>query len=165
MENNAALLRELERRLRATGTVAVPFRDHLEIRLPLFASVRVSIVDGQLVCDPRFGFVPRDRATWVTLIGIGVLTSVLLLTQGVTPISVMFGFLGVSSTGSTAIRYQLTESAITRIQMQWMAMTAGQAATRLESAPPALELGPTTAESTHPVGQTPTPIPRRRQGI
>src|SRR5690348_1993500 len=112
-------LRELERRLRSAGIVVAPFRDHLEIRLPLFASVRVSIADGHLVCDPRFGFVARDRATWGTLIGLGVVTAIFLLTQGVTPVSLMLGFLGVSSTASTAIRYQLTESAITRVQTAW----------------------------------------------
>ena len=162
MENSAPLLRELEHRLRAVGMVAVPFRDHLELRLPLFASIRVSIVNGQLVCEPRFGFIPRDRATWVTLMGIGVLTAVLLLTQGLTPFSVMFGFLGVSSTGSTAIRYQLTESAITRIQMQWMAMTAGQPDAQLESARPDHEIGPGSSESARPAA--PTPIPRKREG-
>jgi hypothetical protein len=124
-DNAESQLRELERRLRSAGIVVAPFRDHLEIRLPIFASVRVSIADGQLVCEPRFGFVARDRATWATLIGLGAVTAAVLLSQGVTPIALMLGFLSVSSTASTAIRYQLTESAITRVQTAWMMMTAG----------------------------------------
>ncbi len=63
-------LLELSRRLEANGTIVVPFKDHLEIRLALFATVQVRPIDGRLSCEPRFGFIPRDRATWVTLIGI-----------------------------------------------------------------------------------------------
>lgn len=110
----------------------------------LTSRVRVSIADGQLVCDPRFGFVARDRATWVTLIGLGLVTALFLLTEGVTPISLMLGFLGVSSTASTAIRYQLTESAITRVQTAWMLMTDGSFAQQaaLPRTRPKPELGP-----------------------
>ena len=117
-------LADLAQRLRANGTVVVPFKDYLEIRLALFASVRVRINNGQLECEARFGAVPRDRATWVTLLGIATATAALLLNLGVVPLSLVFGFLGVSSTASTAIRYQLTESCITRVQMAWMLMTA-----------------------------------------
>lgn len=120
-------LAELARRLRANGMVVVPTRDYLEIRLSLFASVRVSIVDGQLVCEPRFGFVARERATWATLIGIAALTATAFLDFGITPVSAMLGFLGVSSSASTAIRYMLTESCITRVQTAYMLMTEAAA--------------------------------------
>ena len=159
-------LRELERRLRSAGIVVAPFRDHLEIRLPLFASVRVSIADGQLVCEPRFGFVARDRATWATLIGLGAVTAVFLLTQGVTPVSVMLGFLGVSSTASTAIRYQLTESAITRVQTAWMLMTAvssTQQATPLDRTRPNPELGPVTPDLRAPAASESLTHSRQRK--
>ena len=116
----------LAERLRANGTVVVPYRDHLEIRLPLFASVQVRIINGQLACEARFGFIPRDRATWASLIGVAVLTAVFLLQFGVTPLALMLGFLGVSSTAGMAIRYQLTEACITRVQVAWMLMTSGK---------------------------------------
>ena len=125
-ETAVPTLAELAERLRANGTVVVPFRDYLEIRLPLFASVQVRITNGQLACEPRFGFVPRDRATWASLIGVAVVTAVFLLQFGVTPLALMLGFLGVSSTGGMAIRYQLTESCITRVQLAWMLMTSGK---------------------------------------
>ena len=136
-------LADLEQRLRANGTVVVPFKDYLEIRLPLFASVRVRISNGQLACEARFGAIPRDRATWVTLLGIATATAGLLLNLGVVPLSLVFGFLGVSSTASTAIRYQLTESCITRVQMAWMLMTATRlTAPHEDQAPPALAEAP-----------------------
>jgi hypothetical protein len=65
----------------------------------------------------------------VTLLGIATATAALLLNLGVVPLSLVFGFLGVSSTASTAIRYQLTESCITRVQMAWMLMTATRSTT------------------------------------
>lgn len=133
-------LAALAERLRANGTVVVPFRDHLEIRLPLFASVQVRIANGQLACEARFGFVPRDRATWASLIGVAVITAVFLLQFGVTPLALMLGFLGVSSTAGMSIRYQLTESCITRVQLAWMLLTSGKISSPLgqSSTQPAL---------------------------
>jgi len=136
-------LADLAQRLRANGTVVVPFKDYLEIRLPLFASVRVRVSNGQLACEARFGAIPRDRATWVTLLGLATATAGLLLNLGIVPLSLLFGFLGVSSTASTAIRYQLTESCITRVQMAWMLMTATRSSAVGEgSVPPALGEAP-----------------------
>ena len=119
-------LLELSRRLEANGTTVVRFKDHLEVRLALFASVQVRLIDGRLACEPRFGFIPRDRATWVTLIGIAALTATAFLDLGITPLSMLFGFLSVSSGASTAVRYQLTESCITRVQTAYMLMTANR---------------------------------------
>lgn len=162
-----SLLGELERRLRSAGIVVVAYRNRLEIRLPLFASVRVSIVDGQLACEPRFGFVPRDRSTWATLMGVASVTAALLLTQGITPLSLMLGFVGVSSTAGTAIRYQLTESAITRVQTAWMLMTAGSSAHGVRFGEPTRanpELGPATQGFRPPTASGSTPLPRQRKG-
>src|SRR5690348_16702613 len=147
-DDASPLLGELAERLRANGTVVVPFRGYFEIRLPLFASVRVSIVSGQLVCDPRFGFIPRDRATWASLIGVA---------------AVALGFLGVSSTGGMTIRYQLTESCITRVQTAWMLMTSGRSAARVPSREVGRELGEGTPDVGRSRVKTPTPIPRERE--
>ena len=108
----------------AIGTTVVPYKDSFEIRLALFASVRVSIVDNQLVCEPRFGFIPRDRATRLTLIVMTAVTAAFLLDTGVTPLSLLIGFVSVMSSVSTGIRYMLTESCITRVQTAYMLMRA-----------------------------------------
>jgi hypothetical protein len=152
-------LSELAERLRANGTVVVPFKDYVEIRLPLFASVRVSIVDGRLLCDPRFGFIPRDRATWASLIGVAAVTVAFFLDYGVGPFSVALGFLGVSSTGSMAIRYQLTESCITRVQTAWMLMAVG-GSTALAPREVQRELGEGPPEIVRPRTKSPTPTQR-----
>lgn len=107
--------------------VVVPYKDYLEIRLGLLASVRVRIVSGRLSCDPRFGFLPRDRATWATLIGLAVVTATVFIDFGVTSVSMLLGFLSVSSTASTAIRYQLTEACIAQVRTAFMLLTPGHA--------------------------------------
>lgn len=115
-------LQELASRLRASGTTVVRHKDYFEIRLALFASVRVSIIDGQLHCEPRFGFIPRDRATWLTLIVMTAVTAAFLLDMGLTPLSLLIGFVSLMSSASTGIRYMLTESCITRVQTAFMLM-------------------------------------------
>ena len=125
MSTSDRTLSELAKHLDANGMVVVPHKDYLEIRLPVFASVRVRIVDGRLSCEARFGFIPRDRASWVTLIGLAVVTASAFLELGITPISMLLGFVSVSSTASTAIRYQLTESCIAQVRTAFMLLTSG----------------------------------------
>jgi hypothetical protein len=116
-------LADLARQLESNGMVVVPYRDYIQIRLSLFASVQVRIVGSRLEFEPRFGFIPRDRATWATLIGLAAITAVFFMERGVTPLSMLIAFLSVSSGASTAIRYQLTENCITRVQTAWMFLT------------------------------------------
>jgi hypothetical protein len=136
-------LDRLARRLQDNGMVVLPYSDHIEIRLPIFASVQVRIIDGRLSCEPRFGFLPRDRATWLTVIGIAAVTAAAFLDLGITPLSMMLGFLGMSSGTSTAIRYQVTESCITRVQTAYMLITAGQSNAQRA-------IGTSTARPAHP---------------
>lgn len=137
--SDAATLASLAQRLDACGMVVVPFKDYLEVRLPLFASVRVRLVDGRLKFDPRFGPFPRDRSTWGTLLAFAAVIASVLLEFGVTPVSVMLGFLSVSSSASTAIRFQLTETCITRVQTAFMLMKS-DAPTSVRAAPVRREL-------------------------
>ena len=123
--NDTALLLELAQRLEASGSTVVRFKDHLQIRLAVFASVQVRIVDGRLSCEPRFGVIPRDRVAWATILGLGMLSLLAFIDLGITPLSMALGFLATSSGTSTAIRYQLTEGCITRVQTAYMLMTAG----------------------------------------
>jgi hypothetical protein len=133
-ETDLAALSELGRRLEANGTVVVPYKDYLEIRPGHLTRVKVRIVDGRLSCEPLFGFIPRERGTWAALAAIGLLIIAMLHQLGVTPESLMLGFLGVIATTSIALRFQLTEACITRVQTAFMLMTSG--------APSALPPGP-----------------------
>ncbi len=125
--NDTSLLLELAQRLESSGNVVVRFKDHLEMRLPLFAHVKIRINDGRLSCEPRFGFLPRDRATWATILGLAALTVTAFLDHGITPLSMALGFLTTSSGASTAIRYQVTEACITRVQTAFMLLQASSA--------------------------------------
>jgi hypothetical protein len=97
LTSSTPALDRLARRLQDNGMVVVPYSDHIVIRLPIFASVQVRIIDGRLSCEPRFGFLPCDRATWLTVIGIAAVTAAAFLDLGITPLSMMLGLLGMSS--------------------------------------------------------------------
>jgi hypothetical protein len=139
----APTLAQLEQRLQENGTVVVRFNDYLEIRLPIFASVQIRITNGRLSCEPRFGFLTRERATWLTVVGIAALTATAFLDLGVTSLSMVLGFLGMSSGVSTGIRYQVTEACITRVQTAYMLISLAQASPQasLDAAPSRRELG------------------------
>jgi hypothetical protein len=119
-------LSELAHRLETNGMIVVPYKDYLEIRLPLLASVQVRIVDARLHCEARFGLVHRDRATWFSLIGVAAGVTTAFLHLGVTPLAMALGFIGTSAGASAAIRYQVTEACITRVQTAWMLMNSAQ---------------------------------------
>jgi hypothetical protein len=120
----SATLAALAQRLEVSGTTVVRYKDYIEIRLPILASVRVRTVDGRLNFDPRFGFLPRDRATWATLVGVAAITTTLFLDLGITPVTMAVGFIGLSSAASTVIRYLLTEQIITRVQTVYALLTS-----------------------------------------
>jgi len=136
--NSEPTLADLARQLESNGMVVVLYKDHLQIRLSLFASVNVRVVGAGLRFEPRFGAIPRDRATWVTLVGIAALVTASFLDLGITSFTMALGFIGVSSGASTAIRYQLTENCITRVQNAWMFLTAGRLALGAPTARPEL---------------------------
>jgi hypothetical protein len=112
----AALRTELER----LGVVVAPHRDHLCIRLPLAASVRVRLDDqGRLKCEPMFGPLLRTHAllfstTLLTATAVG-----LFYFTGVSALSVGAAFLSIMSGLGSVCRFVLTENCITRVQMLW----------------------------------------------
>jgi hypothetical protein len=114
----AALRTDLE----SVGIVVAPHRDHLCVRLPLFAADRVRVDDdGRLSCEPMFGPLPRTRAlllntTLFTAAAIG-----LLYFTGLSPLSIGVAFVGLMSGVTSVCRFVLTESCITRVQMLWAA--------------------------------------------
>ncbi len=133
----AALRTELER----LGAVVAPHRDHLCVRLPLFASVRVRVDEqGHLACEPMFGMVPRTRAFLLTTAVLTALAAGALYT-GVGHVALAAVFVGVMSGFGSVCRFVLTENCITRVQMVWAArhgVAEGITAPLAGQVPPAL---------------------------
>lgn len=113
----SALRTELEQ----LGIVVAPHRDHLCVRLPLFASVRVRVDEqGHLDCEPMFGPLNRTHALFASTTLLTALTGGLLYFTGISPLSFASAFLTIMSGLASAWRFILTESCITRIQMLWI---------------------------------------------
>ena len=108
--------------LRSLGMVVVPREGGLEVRLSTFETIRVRLTEAGLECEPRFGAVSRTRARWSFQILSAAMVPWLFLTGGLTPVSVSVAFLLVLAAVSQAIRYNVTESVISRIQMVWMGL-------------------------------------------
>lgn len=127
----AALRTDLER----LGVVVAPHSDHLCVRLPLFAAVRVRLEDGNLRCDPIFGPLPRTSDLLLTLSGLTALVGGLFYFGGPTPVALTAGFAGVMVAAAQVCRFVLTESCITRVQLLWAARL-GAARDGLSAIPP-----------------------------
>jgi hypothetical protein len=107
---------ELRQTLERLGYVVVPHGDHLCVRLPLAASVRVYSSSGRLRLVSRFG--PFGRMTGVLAtgtIGVAALAGA-LATVGLGPVALVVGFLGVIGLAHDGYRFVLTESCMTRLQ-------------------------------------------------
>src|SRR5918992_5069001 len=88
----AALRTELEQ----LGVVVAPHRDHLCVRLPLFASVRVRVDEqGRLDCEPMFGPLRRMHAFLLGTTGLTVLAGVALYTHA--SVAPLLAFVAVMS--------------------------------------------------------------------
>jgi hypothetical protein len=118
----AALRTDLER----LGIVVAPHRDHLCVRLPLFAAVRVRLEDGNLRCDPIFGPLPRTNELLLTLTGLTALVGGLFYLTGPTPAVLTVGFASMMAAAAQVCRFVLTESCITRVQLLWAARMGGR---------------------------------------
>jgi hypothetical protein len=116
----AALGADLER----IGAVVAPHRDHLCVRLPLFASVRVRVDDrGRLSCEPMFGPLPRTRAFLLGTTTLTALAGAALYTHA--DFAPIVAFVAVMSGLGSVCRFVLTENCITRVQMLWAARQRG----------------------------------------
>ena len=110
------VLTELRQTLDRLGYVVVPHGDHLCVRLPLAASVRVYSSNGRLRLVSRFG--PFGRMTGVlatAAVGVGVVVGA-LATVGLGAVALVAGFLGVVGLAHDGYRFVLTESCTTRLQ-------------------------------------------------
>jgi hypothetical protein len=112
----AALRSELEQ----LGIVVAPHRDHLCVRLPLFASVRVRVDEnGRLDCEPMFGPLNRTHALLGSTTLLTTVTGGLLYATGTSPLAFAAAFLTIMSGLGSAWCFILTENCITRIQLLW----------------------------------------------
>ena len=122
----AALGADLER----LGVVVAPHRDHLCVRLPLFASVRVRVDEqGRLACEPMFGPLRRMHAFLVGTTGLTLLAGAALYTNA--SFGPLASFVAVMAGIGSVCGFVLTESCITRVQMLW----AGRQGSRQAIAP------------------------------
>ena len=108
-------LTELRQTLDRLGYVVVPHKDHLCVRLPLAASVRVYSSAGRVRLVSRFG--PFGRTTGVLVTGalsvVAVAGALALLAP---PVALVAGFLGLVGLAHDGYRFVLTESCTTRLQ-------------------------------------------------
>ena len=108
-------LAELQRTLDRLGYVVVPHGDHLCVRLPLAASVRVYSSAGRWRLVSRFG--PFGRTTGVLATGaLSVAAVAAALALLAPPVALVAGFLGLVGLAHDGYRFVLTESCATRLQ-------------------------------------------------
>src|SRR5919108_973781 len=105
--------------LEALGYVVVPHGDHLCVRLPQFASVRVRLRDGRLQFVAQFGPLRRQYSSALTLGGTSALVVGLLVLTGVGPLAFGAAFVGVMLAARDIARYVATEGCLTRLQLLW----------------------------------------------
>ena len=132
---------ELRQTLDRLGYVVVPHGDHLCVRLPLAASVRVYSSNGRLRLVSHFGPFGRMTAVLVTgVVGVAALAGT-LTTLGLGPAALVVAFLAVVGLAHDGYRFVLTESCVTRLQQllidrQLGAGVAGAEGRRLTAAAP-----------------------------
>ena len=107
--------------LEELGYVVVPHGDHLCVRLPQFASVRVRLRDGALQFVPQFGPLRRQHSSALTLGGASVVVVGALALTGVGAVALGAAFIGVMLAARDVGRYVVTEGCITRLQLLWAA--------------------------------------------
>lgn len=130
----AALRAELER----AGNVVVPHGDHICVRLPMLASVRVYVDGDRLRLDPQLGPFRRAHALALTLITATVAGVGGFLIMGVDPAAFAVAFAGVGAMFADLSRVVLTESCMTRVQLAWSTsvaprLTAGEGPKAVEA--------------------------------
>jgi hypothetical protein len=128
-------LRTLGDNLRDLGMIVVPRDNGLEVRLSTFETVLIRLNDSVLQCEARFGAVSRTRARWTFSILSAVVVPYLFLTTGVTAGTISVAFLIVLAAVSQAVRYTVTESVVSRIQMVWLSMRGISSTSKRHGAP------------------------------
>jgi hypothetical protein len=112
-------LARFQRRLESAGTMVAAHADHLCVRLPLLISLRVRYDGERIAFEPRFGTVSRATATMATFGVVNVAVVGAAVAGFGLPVLVSVGSIGVLAAVYEALRYVVTESAITRVSVLW----------------------------------------------
>ena len=137
-----------QRRLEAVGVVAAVHSDHVCVRLPLLTSVRVRYDGARLAFDSRFGAASSTVSTASSLLGATAAVAALIFISAPLPYVVGIGVLGTLGAVFDAMRYVVTESAVTRVALLWSAFTGTAAAPGALGAGPARPIHPGVAGET-----------------
>jgi len=109
-------LLELNGELDRLGYKVVPHGDHLCVRLPLFASVRVHHSEGRFRFSPQFGPFGRTGGLLLTSGAAAIALGGVAIAAGLSALTLVVGFLGVVALAHDACRFVITEGALTRLQ-------------------------------------------------
>jgi hypothetical protein len=109
-------LTQLNLELVRLGYKVVPHGDHLCVRLPLFASVRVRHEDGRFRFLPQFGPFGRSGGLLITSAVSAAAVGGATIAAGLAPLTIFVGFIGVVALAHDACRFVITEGALTRLQ-------------------------------------------------
>lgn len=107
---------ELNGELDRLGYKVVPHGDHLCVRLPLFASVRVHHAEGRFRFSPQFGPFGRTGGLLLTSGAAAIALGGVAIAVGLSALTLVVGFLGVVALAHDACRFVITEGALTRLQ-------------------------------------------------
>lgn len=109
-------LTQLNEELDRLGYKVVPHGDHLCVRLPLFASVRVRHEAGRFRFLPQFGPFGRSGGLLITSVVRAAAVGGVALAAGMSALTIIVGFIGVVALAHDACRFVITEGALTRLQ-------------------------------------------------
>jgi hypothetical protein len=125
------------RELETVGMVAAVHADHLCVRLPLLASVRVRYDGARLSLEPRFGAVSRTTAAVSTFGSVSALIVGMTVAGIAVPALVAVASLGALAGIYDLMRFVVTEGAITRVTTLWSSPSAPASRDMLTSGPAA----------------------------
>ena len=117
---------QFQHQLERVGVRVVPHRNHLGVRLPLFASVRVHVEDGDLKLHLQTGPTGPGRALAWTALVITVLVGTLANTVGVGPLTLTVTFGGVALLVLELGQLVLADGCATRLMLQWESRSSSQ---------------------------------------
>lgn len=112
-------LAQFQGQLERVGVRVVPHKNHLCVRLPLFASVRVHVEDGDLKLHLQTGPTGPGRVLAWTAIVTTVLVGVLAYTVGAGPLTLTVMFGGVALLLLEIGQLVLADGCATRLMLQW----------------------------------------------
>ena len=112
-------LSQFQGELQRVGLQVVPHRNHLCVRLPLFASVRVHLDDGELKLHLQTGPTGPGRALAWTALGTTAIVGVLATVIGVGALTVTVAFGGVALLALELGQLVLADGCATRLMLQW----------------------------------------------